>query len=128
MRCTKAESLADAPGWTAKAFAAEEDLVIVDEHRKPRMVVCYNGRDTGEEMCCAETRERIERDVVAPLVEALEAAGAAFGAFESAILSAQRAYHNYQEWGDDQYGPIDEYRTRFHETIDAALAKHRSGR
>ena len=47
---------------------------------------------------------------------------AAFSAYEDAIESAQRQYHNYQQWEDEQLDPIQAARDRFYEAAKAALA------
>jgi hypothetical protein len=54
-------------------------------------------------------------------MSAIEDMADAFSAYEDAIMSAQRQFHNYQEWGDEQYGPIEAARGRFYDAY--ALAK-----
>lgn len=45
----------------------------------------------------------------------------AFSKYEGAIERAQRSYHNYQEWTDEEYEPIEEARNDFAKAYETAL-------
>jgi len=63
---------------------------------------------------------------IAELEAALGQARVAFVEYEGARDSAQRMYHNYQEWTYDEIGPIDAARERFYDALRGgklALAK-----
>lgn len=45
---------------------------------------------------------------------------AAFQEYETAIETAQRRYHNYQEWTREEWDPIEAASGRFYEAAKAA--------
>lgn len=61
-------------------------------------------------------------DRAAALRAAIDAIDIAFGAYEDAVENAQRQYHNYQEWGEEQWDSIQAARN----AVFAATQKARS--
>ncbi len=52
------------------------------------------------------------------LEERISKARGAFDTYVAAIEEAQRGYHNYQEWGDEEWGPIDRARKNLYDILD----------